>query len=101
MNYKAEVLANKKLTENILELDLKLLEPTALDFKAGQFVQLLVGKDIKDKREYSIITPPADSGTIGFCVNISPMGIGSKYILSLKAGDTVEFEGPHGMFFVK
>src|SRR5579864_6946732 len=98
-NFKAEVLGKKQLTNNILELDLKLVEPDKIDFKAGQFVQLMVGP--KDKREYSIITAPVMNGGISFVVNTSPMGPGSKYILALKAGDEVMLDGPYGIFVVR
>jgi len=99
MNFKAEVLEKKRLTDKITELTLKLVEPRDIDFKAGQFVQLLVGE--KAKREYSIITAPQHNGSLSFCINISPMGPGSKYVQSLKIGDAVQFEGPLGMFYVK
>jgi|SRR5579872_258859 len=99
MNFKAEVLAKKQLANEVFELDLKLIEPQKIDFQAGQFVQLLVSE--KEKREYSIITPPQQDSAVSFCVNVSPMGPGSKYIGALKVGDIVQFEGPHGLFVVR
>lgn len=99
MNFKAEVLEKKRLTDKMTELTLKLTDPATIDFKAGQFVQLLVGE--KEKREYSIITGPKQNGSLSFCINIAPMGPGSKYVETLKVGDEVHFEGPLGMFYVK
>lgn len=98
-NFRAKVVDKKTLTPKMVELGLQLIEPQTIEFKAGQFVQLLVGAG--EKREYSIITVPKQNSAVGFCVNISPMGPGSKYVENLKAGDEVEFEGPFGVFSVR
>jgi NAD(P)H-flavin reductase len=98
MQFKAEVLDKKKLTEKITELNLKLIEPASIQFKAGQFVQFLIDSQ---KRSYSIISVPKQNDGISFCVDISPMGVGSNFVENLKKGDELLLEGPLGVFVVK
>lgn len=66
------------------------------DFAAGQYVSLKVDPS-GTRRPYSIASPPGGN-TIELAVDVSPMGVGSKYILGLKEGDSVEALGPVGNF---
>lgn len=68
----------------------------AFEFLAGQYVSLKVAED-GSRRSYSIASAP-DANTIELLVDVTPMGLGSKYLLSLKEGDGVEAMGPVGIF---
>src|SRR6266481_8033230 len=98
MDFNVEVIQKEKLTEKIFELDLKLLNPEKIEFKAGQFVQFVVND--KTKRPYSIVTLPSKNGFLSFCIDVSPMGPGSNFVENLKAGDKFNLQGPNGMFTV-
>lgn len=101
--YKAEVISKKKLAEDIYELDVRLLDGASMEFKAGQCVGFHLGHneaDPKDKRLYSIASLPVNGKDLSFCVDVSPMGGGSKFVLGLKPKDTMLLEGPYGGFTV-
>ncbi len=92
--YKAKVLAKNQLTEKIYQLDLALPQP--FSFKAGQCVGFRVSESYK--RLYSIASLPADPKNLSFCIDVSPMGQASKFILGLASGSEFEIEGPYGAF---
>lgn len=62
-------------------------------FLPGQFISIKVSNT--DRRSYSIASNP-NINEITTIVDISPMGVGSKYLLSLKKGDDIKFYGPLG-----
>lgn len=95
--YTAEVISKKDLAPEILELHVRLVEPQQIDFKAGQCLGFHIQAD-KKKRLYSISSTPESKNELEFCVDYSPMGDGSKYILDLKIGDKIVLEGPYGGF---
>jgi len=68
-------------------------------FTPGQFVSLKVS-DEGLRRSYSIASLPGKK-FIELVVNVAPMGIGSKYILGIKIGDSVEVLGFLGKFVVR
>ncbi len=67
-------------------------------YQAGQYISILVSPQ-GDRRSYSVATFPGESG-LGITVDTSPMGIGSKFLLSQKAGDTISILAPLGSFTV-
>lgn len=67
-------------------------------FTPGQYVSLKVADD-GSRRSYSIASVP-DGKEIELLVDTAPMGLGSKFILGLKEGDSVEVLGPIGSFTV-
>jgi NAD(P)H-flavin reductase len=97
--YSVKTVSKEVLTDKIIDLQLELLEPKIMDFKAGQFVAFLVPN--AKKKFYSIASLPEQASTLEFCVDISPQGDGSKFVEALKVGDEFGIEGPHGVFVVK
>jgi NAD(P)H-flavin reductase len=97
-----KVLYKKHLTDDLVIIGFDI----EMDFKAGQFFQLIIDKDnIDDRtlgfRPYSILTSPEESKSkkiIETFVKIIPGGRASGYILSLKEGDDVLLRGPYGKF---
>lgn len=69
-----------------------------VDFVPGQYTSLKVNEEGM-RRSYSVASLPGGK-SIDVLVDISPMGIGSKYILGLKVGDEVEVLGFLGRFTV-
>ena len=67
-------------------------------FLPGQFVSLKVN-DEGLRRSYSIASLPGKK-SIELVVGVAPMGEGSKYILGLSVGDSVEVLGYLGKFVV-
>ena len=90
------------LSYNARGFRFKLVDPPALEFKAGQFVILNVPHDGKIvKRAYSIASPPHEPNMVELCIQHVEGGIASTYLWKLKAGDPVSITGPHGTFLLK
>lgn len=74
----------------------ELIEPKEITFFAGQTVMLYVAPGIN--RAMSITSPPSEKTSITLVHDVSPMGVYSKWALSAKVGDSMEFMGPLGNF---
>jgi NAD(P)H-flavin reductase len=98
-DYLAEVTAKTFLTANVVELELRLLEPDAMEFKAGQYMFFKVGGE--ELRCYSMVNPPIERNPIlRFLIKLVPQGLGSEYIKKLDIGATVSMMGPTGGFSI-
>ncbi len=69
------------------------------EFVAGQYASLKVDAQ-GVRRSYSIASLPGEK-YVDLLVDVTPMGIGSKYILSLQPGDEVELLAYLGRFVVE
>lgn len=97
--YGAEVLSKNQLTSKLYELIIKLKTPEAFTFKAGQCVGFVIAEN--KKKLYSITSTPEQKDHLGFLIDVSPMGEGSKFVLNLEKGSSMDVEGPYGGFIVK
>ena len=93
------------LTPTIKALHLALdLRTAAIDFQAGQYVQLEI-PGLGQSRAFSIANAPADvavRGEIELNVRRVPGGAGTAYLHdTLKVGDRLRLAGPYGRFFVR
>lgn len=88
---------------------LTLTDPKEIIFFAGQYVICKIGPP-KGNHTLSIASAPASpthrgepnpDGTIELLQSVAPMGEGSKWLLGLKVGDTVQFLGPLGKFILQ
>ena len=93
---RARVDAVRRLAPEILEADLRLDEPPALEFVAGQWVSVPFGP--KTVRAYSIASTPRSPTRLTLCADVAPGGIGSEWFRGLKPGDAVRFKAPLGGF---
>ncbi|MBN2621459.1 2Fe-2S iron-sulfur cluster binding domain-containing protein [candidate division WOR-3 bacterium] len=94
------------LTYDIKQFNLKLIEPSAMKYKPGQYVQVLAPANHKSTEEvyraYSISSDPADTNRIELIVRRVPDGICTTYLFDyLKQGDTVRINGPYGHFYLR
>jgi CDP-4-dehydro-6-deoxyglucose reductase, E3 len=102
--FHAEVTRIKDLTHDVRELDLQLIEPHEIQFKAGQFVSFEVpssGRLPFLTRPYSIASPPHLSDRITLVLNLVAGGPGSTYLFGLREGDKTQFKGPAGSFYLR
>ena len=100
----AEVERITNLTQDVREVELRLLEPTTIDFQPGQFISFDIAVEGKPRpvtRAYSIASPYSRSGQVTLVFNRVDHGPGSSYLFSLKEGDRVHFKGPAGTFRLK
>jgi anthranilate 1,2-dioxygenase reductase component len=93
---RARVTTVRALAPAILEADLGLVDPPALEFEAGQWVSIPFGP--KTVRAYSIASTPRSPSTITLCADVAPAGLGSRWFRALAPGHAVEFKGPLGGF---
>ena len=97
--FKCQVKSNRMLTPTVFELTFDTEQP--LEFKAGQFVSVIVpgagpkGRDLR--RAYSIASSP-ELRPIELCVKLVEDGPGTNYLYGLHGG--AEFRGvaPYGDF---
>ncbi len=93
----------RDLTHDIKELRIRLVEPAAIEFTPGQYVQLeapAYGDNPEPVyRAYSISSPPSDKGHVELIIRLVPGGICTTWVFTqLKEGDEVRFNGPYGDF---
>lgn len=86
----------EKISSKVYLERFELVEPKEITFLAGQTVMLVVAPDVN--RAMSIASPPSENHSILLCHDVGPMGPYSKWALSAKVGDPMEFMGPLGNF---
>ncbi len=98
MNIKTEVEVVEKnlIADEIYYLLLKIEETPG--YIPGQYVSLKVS-EAGHRRSYSVAS--FKDGVIGLIVDVSPKGVGSVYVESLKVGDKVEIIAFLGNFVVE
>ncbi len=104
--YQTEVASIKDLTHDIKEITFKLLKPEDINFKAGQFVQIMTPEyKLSDEsvfRAYSISSSPSVKDSVELEIRLVPNGICTTYVHQfLKEGDKVTVNGPYGDFFLR
>ncbi len=104
--FKTQVESIRDLTHDIKEVRLKLLDPSEITLKAGQYIQFEVPEyektDEKVYRAYSIASSPDDNKHIELEIRLVPNGICTTYVHKhLKEGDAVTINGPYGDFYLR
>lgn len=102
--FTAQVESVEDLTHDVRRLDLKLIEPKAINFKPGQFVSFEMPDPQTGRlltRAYSIASQPSQSGVITLLFNLVSGGPGSGFLFHLKAGEKTQFKGPAGHFYLR
>jgi ferredoxin-NADP reductase len=93
---KAVVTAIRWPSPEVIEVDLRITEPSEWTFQAGQWVSVPFGPKIV--RAWSMVSSPTRKDSITLSVDVTPGGIGSEWLRALKVGDAVGFKGPTGGF---
>lgn len=99
--YQAEVEKVTALTHDIRGIHIRLIEPAAMSFQAGQYVDLLV-PGTTEWRSYSMANPPSRDGEIEIMIKLVPNGLFSAYAAErLQAGERLTLQGPYGNFHLR
>lgn len=99
--FEAEVEHLAQLTHDIRGLQIRLIEPATIDFKAGQYIDVLV-PGTNEWRSYSMANPPSHNQTIELMIKLMPGGLFSDYVeQNLKAGQRLTLQGPYGNFHLR
>jgi NAD(P)H-flavin reductase len=93
---RAEVVAVRRLAPEIVEAELRMVEPPEFHFEAGQWVSVPFGP--KRVRAYTMASTPQHRREITLCADVAPGGIGSEWFQALEPGQMVVFKGPTGGF---
>lgn len=75
------------------------LERPPWSWEAGQLVSL-TGREKWDQRDYTICSGTKDP-SLDVLYRLIPHGLLTPFLVSLKAGDSVEVQGPYGRFTVQ
>lgn len=98
--YAATVKRMERLSEDVMLIDLQLAQGVTLDFKAGQYINILLENG--QRRSYSFANRPQQKDVIELHVRLMPGGLFSTHVFEhMKLGDTVRFEGPLGQFILR
>lgn len=88
------------LSDTVFELELEVEDREKLSFLPGQYVNITVpGSD--ETRSYSFATGP-DEEKVAFLIKNTPGGLMTTWLKDeAQPGDTLEFTGPMGSFFLR
>ena len=89
------------LTHDTRLVRFRLLDPSEIKFKAGQFVQFRIPK-AGEERAYSIASSPNNPGVVELIVRLVPGGLCTTYMFKkLKVNDEIYLTGPYGDFYLR
>jgi Na+-transporting NADH:ubiquinone oxidoreductase subunit F len=88
------------------EIEIDLVDPPAMTFLAGQYVQFVVPGTENDPqplyRAYSMASPPSRPNRLALLFARVPDGACTSFVFGkLKLGDAVTVNGPFGSFYVR
>lgn len=99
--FEAEVEKVTELTHDIRGIHLRLIDPQRIEFKAGQYIDLLI-PGTSEWRSYSMANPPSQRSVIEIMVKLMPGGLFSSYVdQQLKPGEQLTLQGPYGNFHLR
>lgn len=103
--YRGRVISKNKLTHDIIGLKIELIEPSDIEFTAGQYMQL-ESRPYKGResvmRAYSIASVPSDTNHLEFMIRLVPGGICTTWVFEhLKEKQEVQLSGPYGDFHLR
>ena len=103
--FEGKVVFSKDLTSKIKHLRIDITDGQEIEFKAGQYVQLLAppypGNAEEVFRAYSIASSPSETKSIDLIIGYVEEGIVTTYVHEhLSEGDEVLFNGPFGDFYL-
>lgn len=102
-NYKTILTDKKQLTDDVFIYKFKLTELTTISFIPGQYLILFVPQENGEKarRLYSIASPNTITHEFELLIKLIPNGCASTYLEKLNLNDSIEFQGPAGMFTLR
>lgn len=95
-----QITSSKEVSKGIILIQIKLIEPDVVDFKAGQYLAILL-PDSDKVAYYSIASSPSKKGTVELLVKEDKHGVGALYLYSLQKGDSINMHMPMGDAFLR
>lgn len=102
MIYKARIVDKYYLDESgkYLMVKMGLIEPSEVKFEAGQYLNIKVNEQGL-RKSYSIVNTPDVDHTVTILADLSPDGVGSRFLRDVQIGSDVELLMPLGRFVVE
>ncbi|HIG79588.1 MAG TPA: NADH:ubiquinone oxidoreductase, na translocating, f subunit [Cycloclasticus sp.] len=100
VTHTGQVTYSAPVSKGIILLRIKLTEPSSVDFKAGQYLAVLL-PDLDKVAYYSIASSPNKVGEVELLVKEDKFGAGAIYLYSLKEGDSLQLHMPMGSAFLR
>ncbi len=98
--FSARVFRITQVADDVSILQLRFATGVRVKFRAGQYLQILLPDG--QRRSYSMANAPHESDTVQLHVRHVPGGTFSDKVLqTLKPGDTLKLELPHGDFWLR
>jgi len=98
--WRAKVAAMAKAADDVMIVHLAVEGDEPLSYYAGQYIDIVLPDGAR--RSFSFASAPGDGRTIGLQIRRIPGGRYTTHVFeSMKVGDTVDFEGPLGSFFLR
>jgi CDP-4-dehydro-6-deoxyglucose reductase len=88
----------KRLAPTVLQVELAMLEPPQLTYRAGQYIIVLIEGA---KRAYTLASPAGSQSQLTLLVKLLPGGPGSHLFETIGPGGEITFMGPHGFFLLQ
>ncbi len=99
--FKATVESIEPLTYDTRMFRFKLIEPSEIKFKPGQYIQFRI-PGTSEERAYSIASNPNEKNIVELIVRLVPGGICTTYMFNkLQVGDEIFLTGPYGDFYLR
>jgi len=90
----------ERLAEDVMRVLIDLPEGKALEFEAGQYIDILL--EDGQRRAFSFANAPHTRDQIELHVRLVPGGRFTTHVFEgMKVGDTLRFEGPRGSFTLR
>ncbi len=104
--YGGRVAGIRDLARDMREVEVELLEPPRMTFRAGQYVQFLrpgsEGEPRPLYRAYSMASPPSGAARLTLLIARVPGGECTSYVFDrLRPGERVTVNGPFGVFHLR
>ncbi|MEO1888610.1 MAG: FAD-binding oxidoreductase [Cycloclasticus sp.] len=100
VTHTGQVTYTAPVSKGIILLRIKLTAPDSVDFKAGQYLAVLL-PDSDKAAYYSIASSPSKKGEVELLVKEDKFGDGALYLYSLKEGDSLQLHMPMGSAFLR
>jgi NAD(P)H-flavin reductase len=98
--WRAKVAAMAKAADDVMIVHLAVEGDEPLSYYAGQYIDIVLPDGAR--RSFSFASAPGDGRTIELQIRRIPGGRYTTHVFeSMKVGDTVDFEGPLGSFFLR
>jgi CDP-4-dehydro-6-deoxyglucose reductase len=98
--HRARVASMARLADDVMRVRLELPADDALSYRAGQYINILLPDG--EKRSFSFAMAPHETAGIELQIRHIPGGRFTTHVFTeMKVGESVEFEGPLGSFFLR